>query len=187
MKIFLKSLALRTALCAALIAPAGCAVSPAGTPSGRIEVAFSPEAGSEVLVVKVIANARESIRLAGYSFTSPAVVKALLEAKRRGVDVRVLIDDRGNRGAASKAAMRLIAGGQIPLRVISTYAIHHDKYMVVDAQHTQTGSFNYSRAAAKSNSENVLVVWSDRETADRYLAHFEDRWRQGVEIETAQE
>lgn len=37
----------------------------------RIEVAFSPEAGAEALVVKVITAARTSIRLAGYSFTSP--------------------------------------------------------------------------------------------------------------------
>ena len=128
----------------------------------RIEVAFSPEAGSEALVVKVIASARQSIRLAGYSFTSPAVVKALMDAKKRGVDVRVLIDDRGNRSAASQAAQRLIMGVGIPLRVISVYAIHHDKYIVVDGMTTETGSFNYSQAAAKSNSENVLVVWNDQ-------------------------
>ena len=78
--------------------------------ASRIEVAFSPEAGSEALVVKVIASARQSIRVAAYSFTSPAVVKALMDAKKRGVDVRVLIDDRGNRSAASQAAQRLIMG-----------------------------------------------------------------------------
>lgn len=141
-------------------------------------MAFSP-----ALVVKVIASAHESIRLAGYSFTSPSVVKALLEAKRRGVDVRVLVDDKGNRGAASRAAMRLVVGGQIPMRVISMYAIHHDKYIVVDGRHTQTGSFNYSERAATLNSENVIVVWSDPEVAKRYIGHFEDRWRHGVDVE----
>ena len=50
--------------------------------------------------------------LAGYSFTSPAVVKALMDAKRRGVDVKVLVDDKGNRGASSLAAMRLIDGAR---------------------------------------------------------------------------
>ena len=151
--------------------------------ASRIEVAFSPEAGSEALVVKVIASARQSIRLAGYSFTSPAVVKALMDAKKRGVDVRVLIDDRGNRSAASQAAQRLIMGVGIPLRVISVYAIHHDKYIVVDGMTTETGSFNYSQAAAKSNSENVLVVWNDRAVAAQYLAHWDNRWARGVEVE----
>jgi len=124
----------RFVLCLSLALPLGCAVpsSPALAPAAvssapRIEVAFSPEAGSEALVVKVIASARQSLRLAAYSFTSPAVVKALLDAKKRGVDVRVLIDDRGNRSAASQSAIRLITRAIIPLRVISVYAIHHDK------------------------------------------------------------
>jgi phosphatidylserine/phosphatidylglycerophosphate/cardiolipin synthase-like enzyme len=57
--------------------------------------------------------------------------------------------------------MNLIMGAGIPLRVVSAYTIHHDKYIVVDGKHTETGSFNFSQAAAKSNSENVLVVWND--------------------------
>ena len=134
--------------------------------------------------MKVIASARESIRLAGYSFTSPAVVKALIDAKKRGVDGRVLIDDRGNRGAASQAAQRLVKGAGIALRVISIYAIHHDKYIVVDGTTTETGSFNYSQAAAKANSENVLVVWNNKIVAAQYLAHWESRWVNGIEVES---
>ncbi|MDO3417606.1 phospholipase D-like domain-containing protein [Citrobacter freundii] len=33
--------------------------------------------------------------------------------------------------------------------------------IVVDGRNTQVGSFNFSRAADRSNSENVLVVWDD--------------------------
>ncbi|MEJ8816210.1 phospholipase D family protein [Variovorax ureilyticus] len=163
---------------------AGCASSPGPLPSeSKIEVAFSPDAGSEALVLKVIDKARSSIRLAGYSFTSPSIVRALIDAKRRGVDVRVLLDERGNRGKANIAAMNLLVGANIPTNVISTYAIHHDKNIVVDGKHTQTGSFNYSQAAAKSNSENVLVVWSNPTVAATYLAHWESRWAQGMAIE----
>lgn len=168
----------------ALVAPIGCAVAP-GASASRIEVAFSPEAGAETLVVKVIDSARESLRLAGYSFTSPAVVKALMDAKRRGVDVKVLVDDKGNRGTSILAAMRLIDGAGVPMRVIAAYAIHHDKYVVGDERTTETGSFNYSQAAARSNSENVLVVWNDPVVAARYLAHWNNRWSKGTEIETA--
>lgn len=175
----------RLFLLTALVLPAGCAVqqSPGMATSPLIKVAFSPEAGSEALVVRVLASARQTIRLAGYSFTSPAVVKGLIDAKRRGVDVKVLLDDKGNRGRASLVAMKLIEEADIPIRVISAYAIHHDKYIVVDAQHTETGSFNYSQAAARSNSENVLVVWNNPTTAKKYLAHWETRWNQGVEVE----
>jgi len=57
--------------------------------------------------------------------------------------------------------MNLIMGTGITLRVVSSFAIHHAKYIVVDGNPTETGSFNSSQAAAKSNSENVLVVWND--------------------------
>lgn len=136
-------------------------------------------------MLKVMDSAQRSLRLAGYSFTSPAVVRALVNARKRGVDVKVLLDDRGNRGKASIAAMNLIAGADIPIRVISSYAIHHDKYIVVDGRHTETGSFNYSQAAARSNSENVLVVWNDERVASSYLAHWDSRWAQGVAMEVS--
>ena len=175
----------RIILCLALVAPIGCAVQqPLGTSSLPIEVAFSPEAGAEALVLKVIGSARQTIRLAGYSFTSPAIVRSLMDAKRRGVDVKVLLDDKGNRGQASVAAMNLIVGASIPLRVVSAYAIHHDKYVVVDGKHTETGSFNYSQAAARSNSENVLVIWDNPAVAGRYLLHWESRWGQGIEVDS---
>ncbi len=136
-----------------------------------------------MLVIKFIGSARKTIRLAGYSFTSPSVVQALIDAKRRGVDVRLVIDDKGNRGKANIAAMNLAVGADIPTRVISTYAIHHDKYIVADGLHVQTGSFNYSQAAAKSNSENVLVVWNNSKVAASYLVHWESRWIKGTAIE----
>ncbi len=96
----------------------------------------------------------------------------------------VLIDDKGYRGKANLAAMNLVINAGIPMRVISTYAIHHDKYIVVDGRSTQTGSFNYSQAAAKSNSVHVLVVWNDPQAAARYLAHWESRWAQGMAVES---
>ena len=175
----------RILLCLLLATPIGCAVQPpVTTPAPPIEVGFSPEAGAESLVLKIIGSAQQTIRLAGYSFTSPAVVRGLMDAKRRGVNVRVLLDDKGNRGQASVAAMNLLVGAGIPLRVVSAYAIHHDKYVVVDGKHTETGSFNYSLAAAKANSENVLVIWDNPAVASRYLAHWESRWRQGIEVDS---
>lgn len=136
-------------------------------------------------MLKFIASAKSSVRLAAYSFTSPAIVRALVEARRRGLDVRVLLDDRGNRGKANIAAMNLLVGADIPTKVLSAYAIHHDKYIVVDGKHTKTGSFNYSQAAAKSNLENVLVVWDNAKVASAYLAHCNNRWAQGVTVEAA--
>ncbi len=150
-----------------------------------IEAAFSPDDdGAEQLVLNVINSAKTSIRLAAYSFTSPKVVKALLAAKKRNVDVSVVVDDRGNRSKASQEALNLLVNASIPTRTISTYAIHHDKYMVIDSRHVETGSFNYSMAAAEKNSENVLVVWNNQDLASQYLEHWSNRFEQGVDYQS---
>src|SRR5690349_10014522 len=64
--------------------------------AGTIEVAFSPNEGSEHLVVKVIDSAQTSLDLLSYSFTSAPVVEALVRARHRGVIVRLVADEKEN-------------------------------------------------------------------------------------------
>ncbi|HHA1672036.1 phospholipase D family nuclease [Enterobacter asburiae] len=166
----LMSLALSTPV------PALCAAS--------IETGFSPEGTALKLVLKTIDTAQQEIRLMGYSFTSPEVTRALISAKRRGVDVRVVLDSKANTGKsnkASRAAMNLLAGAGIPVRTVDAYKIMHDKVIVTDGRNTELGSFNYSRAADRSNSENVLVVRDDPVVASSYLKHWTSRWAQGTD------
>ena len=53
---------------------------------------------------------------------------------------------------------------------------------MIDERHVETDSFDYSASPERSNSENVLVVWNDRETAAKYLSHWADRWANGIDI-----
>jgi phosphatidylserine/phosphatidylglycerophosphate/cardiolipin synthase-like enzyme len=148
-------------------------------PQRTLEVGFSPEGGAEELVVDVINAAESTVRLACYSFTSPTIVRALVRAKRRGVNVAVMVDYSSGTQATSTHALNLLVSEGIPTRTVDTYSILHDKYIVVDDRHVETGSFNFTRAAARHNSENVLVVWNDPDLASRYTAHWASRWQQG--------
>ena len=147
--------------------------------TAEIESAFSPDGAAERLVLKTINSANTTLRIAAYSFTSPKIVQAILSAKKRGVDVQVVVDDSNTKSKSGTAALNLLANADIPTRVNSKYAIHHDKYIIVDRKHVQTGSFNYSKAAAESNSENVIVVWHNKDVAASYLRHWESRYSQG--------
>ena len=117
-------------------------------------------------------------------FTNPDVTRALIAAKQRGVDVAVVADHRSNlqeqRTPAARHALTLLAKAGIPTRTVDAYAIHHDKFMVVDGMTVETGSFNFTAAAAKSNSENALVVWNAPALAETYLNHWQSRWDQGI-------
>ncbi|WP_427914895.1 phospholipase D family protein [Ramlibacter sp. MMS24-I3-19] len=152
--------------------------------TGTVEVAFSPDEGSENLVLKVIGTARQDIRMLTYSFTSAPVARALLEAKKRGVDIKIVADQRNNtsedRSGKSRAALSLLTEAGADVRLISAYPIHHDKVLIVDGETVELGSFNYSDAAAHRNSENVLVNWSNPQLAKVYLEHFARNYRQAT-------
>lgn len=76
-------------------------VTPAVLAAPAVQAGFSPEGSAPPLVISTLDSARESIRLMGYAFTSPEVAGALVAARRRGVDVRVVLDDKGNRSKTS--------------------------------------------------------------------------------------
>jgi phosphatidylserine/phosphatidylglycerophosphate/cardiolipin synthase-like enzyme len=116
--------------------------------TGTIEVAFSPNEGSEHLVVKVIDSAKTEIDLLSYSFTSVPVVEALIRARHRGVTVHLVADEKDNvsadRSGKARAALGALVNAGADVRTIRVYPIHHDKVIIVDRQTVELGSFNYS-------------------------------------------
>lgn len=155
----------------------------------RTEVGFSPNDGAEELVLKVIGSAKQTIRVAAYSFTSYPIVKALVDARRRGVQIAVVVDYKNNiqddRSGKARAALNALVNAGIAVKTISIYPIHHDKYMIVDDIHVETGSYNYSKSAAVANSENVLVLWNAPNLAKSYEQHWQSRYNDGVDYTSA--
>jgi phosphatidylserine/phosphatidylglycerophosphate/cardiolipin synthase-like enzyme len=156
---------------------------PGQTANMVTEVAFAPDPTALQLVLKGIAQARRSIHLAAYVFTSKPVATALLEARRRGVEVAVVADKQENQRQYS--ATRFLANQQLPVRLNGKYAILHDKFMIIDQQHVQTGSFNYTAAAASKNAENVLIIWNAPALAARYEAQWQRLWQEAEPLPAA--
>lgn len=132
------------------------------------------------LVLQTIRNARSTIFVAAYSFTSRPIATALVDASRRGVSVFVLVD--GGEASTRYSAARFLANQRVPVRINARYASQHNKFMVVDAVCVQTGSFNYTSSAAERNAENVLVVKNDPDLAARYGAEWRRLWDEGTNL-----
>ena len=173
---------MKSSLCFLLVLIAPLLAVPVQAQTCVSEAGFSPEGSAARLVDRVIDSAQKSIRLAGYNFTSPDVVRRLIAAKRRGVEVAVVVDARSNlqedRFGKGRAALNLLAQAGIPVRTVDAY-LHHDKYILIDDATLQTGSFNYTAAAARYNSENVLVLRNCPDIAQAYRKHWLSRWNQG--------
>ena len=146
----------------------------------NVQVGFSPEGSARTLVLETIGSAKHSIRMLAYAFQAPDIMQALVDAKQRGLDVRVVIDKKRNQGKASKAAMDFVTRNGVELRTNDHFHIHHDKTIIVDGSTVETGSFNFAPSAETANSENVVVIRDMPEVAREYVAHWQSRWDLGV-------
>lgn len=143
--------------------------------AAEVRVAFSP-GDAEGLVVETIAGAKKEIEVAAYSFTSPKIADALVKAKKRGVEVRAVLDKSQRTERYSGAT--LLANEGIPVRINSKYAIMHNKFLVIDGSTVETGSLNYTTSAANRNAENVVVI-EDKKTAEAFSAEWGRLWAGG--------
>jgi phosphatidylserine/phosphatidylglycerophosphate/cardiolipin synthase-like enzyme len=159
------------------VASLAAAQVPAPMPAkGTVQVAFPPWDDAEGMIVEVIRASRSQILVQAYSFTSRNIANALIAARRRGLDVRVVAD---REQAATSEAGRLdeLSAAGIPVLLDANFQSAHSKVMVVDARSAQpavvTGSYNWTYAAQYRNAENVIVLRGHPELTRAYLANWE--------------
>ena len=140
--------------------------------AATIENAFSPQQGATALIVKTIGEARHSVRVAAYFFTSWPIADALVEAHRRGVDVKLILDSHQK----FRRVIECLSHNGIAARINSRYAIMHDKFMIVDGGTLETGSFNFTRAAEFENAENVPVLRDSPSVVGGYERQWDKLW-----------
>jgi phosphatidylserine/phosphatidylglycerophosphate/cardiolipin synthase-like enzyme len=125
-------------------------------------------------IVSAIARAHKLILVQAYGFTSTPITKALADAHKRGVEVRVILD----RNNMKEGAAFLQHAGITPL-IDSEHAIAHNKVMVIDAREVITGSFNFTKAAEEKNAENVVFI-TDLATATAYAQNWKEHAEHSV-------
>jgi phosphatidylserine/phosphatidylglycerophosphate/cardiolipin synthase-like enzyme len=140
--------------------------------------AFSPDRGATDLVIKTIGEAKKSIRVAAYAFTSYPIAEALVAAHARNVDVEVVMDE-SNRSHAYSVLSYLTRAG-VPTRTNDHYAIMHNKFIIIDGSTLELGSFNFTKAAEEKNAENILVIKDVPQIAADYTKQWQRIWDEGA-------
>ena len=135
-----------------------------------VKIYFTPSGSPTAAIIETLDNARESVHVQAYSFTSAPIAAALKRAHDRGVAVRVILDKSQKSEKYSSATFLTRSG--IPVWIDGKHAIAHNKVMIVDGSIVITGSFNFTRGAEERNAENLLVI-SDGRIANQYLANWE--------------
>lgn len=144
-------------------------------PNTHYQVCFTPGYDCTQKIVDVIDQAKTSILVQAYSFTSRPIGRALLEAKDRGVEIKVILD-KSQYVPNGYSSAQFFANKDIPVRIDNEVAIAHNKVMVIDDNIIITGSFNFTRAAQEQNAENVLIIESPK-LAKQYSENWYRRQR----------
>ena len=143
------------------------------TLASKLDVCFTPPSGCSEKIIEEINKSEISIYVQAYGFTSKKIADSLINAHLRGVKVHVILD-RSN--MSKKGYSKLMdlkeAGVDISLDIVP--GIAHNKVMIIDEKKVITGSFNFTEAADKRNSENVIII-EDKETVKQYLNNWYNR------------
>jgi phosphatidylserine/phosphatidylglycerophosphate/cardiolipin synthase-like enzyme len=141
---------------------------------------FTPQDDLTTLCVAMIDAEKKSIHGAMYMFTDKKVAQALINAKKRGVHVEMIIDQIS---MMSCGKGKLLQEAGVPIFVHRTQAsnpytmaLMHHKFFIFgqnkdDRSLLWTGSWNSTLRATQHNDENVIIL-DDEHAVATYLANF---------------
>lgn len=165
------------AVCAGL---AAFPIIPEQSAAATVEIYYAPEDQPGDRLVALYDKARRYIYVAVYGFTYPPIVKALVSAKTRGVDVRVITDREKLQDPKQRAALETLRLGGIPILVNRHDGLMHIKQVVVDDEVNTSGSMNQTTSGHRYNDERLDVILDPVTSAkarDKFLAMWKDSAR----------
>jgi len=120
----------------------------------------NPEAGLTAL----LGRAEESIYGAFYEISSPAIIDALVDARKRGVAVKLVTEHdtmRAKKGKGTRFLKRLEDAG---IEMVSDpprrRGLMHNKFAVIDGKYLWTGSYNPTVNDSVRNNNNAILIYS---------------------------
>lgn len=126
-------------------------------------------------VLALIASAKKTLDVEAMYVTDGPVVNAIVAAQKRGVAVRVLLNDPAHDLGDSSWAVSRFGPAGITVRRSGPLFVHA-KLLVVDGAHAFVGSENFSDNSLDENREAGLVVSSPSADVARIVATFASDW-----------
>jgi phosphatidylserine/phosphatidylglycerophosphate/cardiolipin synthase-like enzyme len=150
--------------------------------SSSVEIYYAPEDLPGEKLAALYGKARRYIYVAIYGITYPPIVKALVAAHKRGVDVRVISDRERLNDPKQVAALDTLRLAGIPVKINRHENLMHLKQVVMDDEINTSGSMNQTGSGNRYNDER-LDVFTDPVTSakarDKFLAMWKDTERYG--------
>jgi cardiolipin synthase len=118
-----------------------------------------PDATAKPLLA-AIESAQRSLRIKMFLFSDPGLLAAVIAARKRGVDVRVMLNPARRTGETENEASRrqLVEGGVSVLDSNPAFDLTHEKSMVVDAAEAYVMSLNWETRNVTETRDYAVVT-----------------------------
>ncbi|MDF2937312.1 MAG: hypothetical protein K0Q90_2685 [Paenibacillaceae bacterium] len=148
----------------------------APTQAPLVETAFT-QAGQkpDQLLISAIQGAKTSIDIAINAINHEGIVKAIVQARINGVEVRIITDRSESTNALQAEKLKTLLNAGIPVKENARKGMMNLKMAVFDNHTGATGSFNYTENASTANDE-LLVLIHNVETVTGWKKQFEAMW-----------
>lgn len=144
-------------------------------PETSLEVYFSPQDNAITSqVIGYIDSSQKYIYMPVFVLTHKGMESALIRAKQRGVDVKIIVD--ATNVFAKGSSVKALREAGIPVKVENYAGKLHSKSIIIDDKFILAGSMNFSNSGERRNDENILIVKNSR-LAMFYREFFEYLWK----------
>ncbi len=110
------------------------------------------------------------------------MVKALVDAKKRGLDVRVITDGGKIDDMKQKAALSTLRLAGVPIKISHHDGLMHLKQVVIDDEINTSGSMNHTTSGNRYNDERLDVI-TDPHLTVRAREKFLSMWTDAARYE----
>src|SRR5277367_2998308 len=128
-------------------------------------------------ILDAINGATKSLRVKMFLFSDPSLLKAVIEAKKRGVDVRIMLNPARRDGESeNKESHKTLAAAGV--KVIDSnpeYDVTHEKSMVVDDTTAFVKSLNWETKNL-TETRDYAIVTSHAHEVSEIIECFEADW-----------
>ena len=148
--------------------------------SATVEVYYGPDDAPLDRLTTLYRQATRYLYVAVYGLTSPRAVEAMVAAKKRGVDVRLITDLKRIEDVKQRTALHTLQLAGIPILVNTHDGLMHLKQVVIDDEVNASGSMNHTTSGNRYNDERLDVITDHAITAkarEKFLAMWNDHDR----------
>lgn len=103
--------------------------------------------------------------------TATLLVRDLIEAKNRGVDVKIIVDEF----STESNALDILKENGVDVKKDHANITTHAKLIIIDGETVILGSTNLSFYGLEKNNEANVII-TDKETAEYYEKYFQGIW-----------